>query len=119
MTYTNPDAEGALEQAALGLFADLGWRTVDAYHEVYADALRYAEFLDHGEPVTFEVPQIEGPVLSALRLGDRLLVRRTDFAEHSGPISLQIAGSSIDVPHREGQCQILTVPPPRAGSDNR
>jgi hypothetical protein len=80
-------------------------------HEVYADALRYAEFLNRGAPVTFDVPQTEGPVLSGLRLEDRLLVRRTDFAERPGPVSLRIKEGSIDVPRLEGQCQILTVPP--------
>uniref|UniRef100_UPI0025E591B9 type I restriction endonuclease n=1 Tax=Thiohalocapsa sp. TaxID=2497641 RepID=UPI0025E591B9 len=34
---TNPDAEAALEDATLDLFAELGWETVDAYHERYAE----------------------------------------------------------------------------------
>ena len=34
---TNPDAEAALEDATLGLFAELGWETVDAYHERYTE----------------------------------------------------------------------------------
>jgi len=34
---TNPDAEAALENATLELFAELGWDTVDAYHEHYAE----------------------------------------------------------------------------------
>ena len=32
MTYTNPDAEQALENATLALFAELGWETVNTYH---------------------------------------------------------------------------------------
>ncbi len=35
MTYHNPDAEASLETATLALFAELGWETVDAYHEVH------------------------------------------------------------------------------------
>ncbi|MBN2256494.1 MAG: type I restriction endonuclease subunit R, partial [Anaerolineaceae bacterium] len=35
MNYTNPDAEASLETATLALFAELGWETVDAYHEVH------------------------------------------------------------------------------------
>jgi type I restriction enzyme R subunit len=35
VTYTNPDAEASLEAATLALFAELGWETVDAYHEVH------------------------------------------------------------------------------------
>ena len=34
---TNPDAEAALEDATLDLFAELGWETVDAYHERYTE----------------------------------------------------------------------------------
>jgi type I restriction enzyme R subunit len=34
---TNPDAEAALEDATLDLFAELGWATVNAYHERYAE----------------------------------------------------------------------------------
>src|SRR5262245_11274256 len=35
MPRTKPDAEDALEQAAIQLFADIGWRTVNAYYETY------------------------------------------------------------------------------------
>jgi type I restriction enzyme R subunit len=35
---TNPDAEAALEDATLDLFAQLGWATVNAYHERYAES---------------------------------------------------------------------------------
>jgi hypothetical protein len=78
-------------------------------HQVYADSLRFRAFLDDGEPVTFDVPQTEGPVLSALRLGDRLLVRRTDFVDHPGPVSLQVGDWVVSVPRVEGECQILTM----------
>ena len=37
MTPTAPDAEDTLEQATAALFAELGWQTVNAYHEVYAE----------------------------------------------------------------------------------
>ena len=35
MPARKPDAEDALEQAAIQLFGDIGWRTVNAYHETY------------------------------------------------------------------------------------
>jgi type I restriction enzyme R subunit len=38
MTWINSDAEEALENATLALFAELGWQTVNAYHETYAEA---------------------------------------------------------------------------------
>jgi len=37
MSIPNPDAEEALENATLALFAELGWETVNAYHEVYGE----------------------------------------------------------------------------------
>ena len=37
MSYAPPDAEAALEEATLALFAELGWETVNAYHEVYGE----------------------------------------------------------------------------------
>jgi hypothetical protein len=80
-------------------------------HEIYADSLRFKEFLEDGEPVIFDVPQTEGPVLSALRLGDRLLVRRTDFSDHPRPVPLRSGDRIVDVPRVEGECQILTLLP--------
>jgi type I restriction enzyme R subunit len=40
MTGTHPDAEQALENATLALFAELGWQTVNAYDEVYGETPR-------------------------------------------------------------------------------
>ena len=37
MTHTSPDAEEALENATLALFAELGWETVNGYHEVTSE----------------------------------------------------------------------------------
>ena len=48
-------------------------------HEVYADAQQYGKFLDHGIPVTFDLPDKPGTVISGLALGDSVLIRRTDF----------------------------------------
>jgi hypothetical protein len=50
-------------------------------HEVYADSLAHAGFLDRGEAVTFDVPRQPDSVVSGLRLGDRVLARRTDFGD--------------------------------------
>jgi hypothetical protein len=52
-------------------------------HEVYAASLAHAGFLDRGEAVTFDVPKQAGSVVSGLRLGDRVLARRTDFGDAS------------------------------------
>ncbi len=79
-------------------------------HEVYAAAQQYGEFLEKGVPVTFQVPKRPGPVLSALRLGDRLLVRRTDFGDSPGPVELAVDTMKVPVPAAPGQCQIITIP---------
>src|SRR5579863_4867927 len=37
MSYTNPDSEdAAIEQPTIALFAELGWETLNCYHEVFA-----------------------------------------------------------------------------------
>ncbi len=78
-------------------------------HEVYAAAQAYGDFLRGGTPVTFEVPPAAGPVLSALRLGDRLLVRRTDFGKSSEPVSMAVDGRSVTVPPGSAECWILSL----------
>ncbi len=83
---------------------------VKPLHEVYAGALQYRDFLDRGRPVCFDVPPAPGPVVSGLRLGDRVLVRRTDFTDAAKPVTLRIDGRPLSVPRLDGKCQILTLP---------
>lgn len=78
-------------------------------HQVYAASLEFRDFLDNGEPVTFDMPEAEGPVVSALRLGDRLLVRRTDFADSPGLVALKVRGKTVQVPRVKRECQILAI----------
>jgi len=78
-------------------------------HETWAESLEYAEFLTGGVPVTFDVPRREGAVLSALRLGDRLLVRRSDFAGSEGQRAwLELDGRRIEVTDGSG-CRIVSI----------
>lgn len=79
--------------------------------EVYAASLRYKAFLDRGEPVCFDTPKQPGPVVSGLRLGDRVLVRRTDFEPAAGPVKLTVGGQTLTVPRAPGQCQMLQLGP--------
>ena len=79
-------------------------------HEVWAESLAYNELIVKGTPVIFDVPKQEGPVVSAVRLGGRLLVRRTDFAGPGGPVSLTVDGSQLSVPAVPGACQVLDLP---------
>lgn len=77
--------------------------------EVYAASLEYAEYLDKGEPINFEVPKQPGPVVSGLRLGNKVLVRRTDFDDTSAPITIRADGMTLSVPRVDGSCQVLSL----------
>ena len=78
-------------------------------HEVYAEALEFRDYLDRGHPITFAVPESDGSVISGLKLGNRILVRRTDFTEQSDPVVVTVDKRQIDVPRRPGLCQILEL----------
>jgi hypothetical protein len=79
-------------------------------HEVYAAAQQYGDFLERGTPVSFQVPKTPGAVVSGLRLGNRVLVRRTDFGGSTEPVELLIGSKRLAIPAVPGQCQILTIP---------
>ncbi len=79
-------------------------------HEVYAGAQEYGDFLDGGVPVTFEVPREPGTVVSGLRLGNRVLVRRTDFGGSRSEVRLPVGLGFVDVPSLPGACMILDAP---------
>lgn len=81
-----------------------------AVHEVYAAAQEYAEFVDRGVPIAFEVPKRPGAVVSGLLLEKRLLVRRTDFGPPGAKAEITVAGQRVTVPAAAGKCQIITVP---------
>ena len=85
-------------------------KEVQLLHPVWAAAQEYGEFLDNGEPITFEVPKQPGPVVSGLRLGNRVLVRRSEFSDAPEPVTLSVAGHTISVPRAEGRCQIIHLP---------
>lgn len=81
-----------------------------AVHEVYAAAQAYAEFIDRGVPVAFDVPKQPGAVVSGLLLEKRLLVRRTDFGAPAAKAEISVAGQTIPVSAAAGKCQIITLP---------
>ena len=85
-------------------------KEVRLLQEVYSAALEYKDFLDKGVPVTFAIPDVQGAVVSGLRLGNKVLVRRTDFTDDNKPVMLKIGEKSISVPRMEGKCQVLDLP---------
>jgi len=83
---------------------------VPPLHEVWAESLEYSQWLEKGHPILFDVPKSQTPIVSAVRLGPRLLVRRTDFDEsHPGAVAIKIDGTAVDVPHMPGKMQVLEI----------
>jgi hypothetical protein len=82
---------------------------IEPVHAVYAACGEYRDFMEHGRPVIFTLPAEAGPVISGLRLDDRLLIRRTDFADEPRPVTVNIQGLEVRIPRAEGCCQVLEV----------
>ena len=78
--------------------------------KVYAESLQYGDFLNKGTPITFDVPAQPGTVISGLKLGNRVLVRRTDFEGNAEPVATVIEQKTIQVPAKAGACQIIDLP---------
>jgi hypothetical protein len=130
-TTTSPPKEPdpAVRQFSAGAYQELLWhmllrghdtfflwcpeseiaQEIRPLHAAWAAALEFREFLDGGTPVTFDVPKQPGPVVSALRLGDRLLVRRTDFDGTREPVPLALDGLTVPIRRAEGRCQVLEI----------
>ena len=81
---------------------------VQLVQQVYAEAQEFGTFLDHGIPITFELPKATGTVVSGLQHGDRVLVRRTDFGKNRQPVNVLAGTRSISIPYKVGN-QIITI----------
>jgi hypothetical protein len=85
-------------------------------HQVYRESFRYSGFLTRGEPVTFDVPSEPSTVISGLRLGDQVLIRRSEYSATSAPESpvqvtlTKASNQQIEVPAIVGN-QIVTIEP--------
>ena len=82
-------------------------KEVRLLHPVWAAAQQYGEFLENGVPICFDIPRQPGPVISGLRLGDRVLVRRTDFTDQTEPVEIKIGDVTLTIPHEPGKCRIV------------
>jgi len=78
-------------------------------HQVYAQAQQYGRFLSEGKPVLFDVPKQPGTIISALKLNNRFLVRRTDFKKTSEPVEITVGNQKIKVKDTPGRCQIIKL----------
>ena len=83
-------------------------KEVRLVHEVYTAAGQYQGFLERGTPICFDVPKQPSAVVSGLRLGDQVLVRRTEFEKPSANASkthIQLAENplaQIEIPAQPG-----------------
>lgn len=78
-------------------------------HTVWAQAQKYGRFLEKGVPITFEVPKEPGPVVSGLRLKNRVLVRRTDFTDCEEPVKVKVGSRTISIARAPGRCVIMPI----------
>jgi hypothetical protein len=85
-------------------------KEIHLVHQVYSQAQQYGQFLSNGIPINFNVPKQPGIVISGLKLGNRVLVRRTDFKKNDFPVEITVDGAKITVPATLGRCQIISLP---------
>jgi hypothetical protein len=78
-------------------------------HQVYAEAQQYGKFLDYGIPVTFNLPEKPGTVISGLILGDSVLVRRTDFDQNRDNVQIMAGTRMIEVAYAPGKCSTISI----------
>jgi hypothetical protein len=78
-------------------------------HEVYAAAQKYGDFLDHGIPINFDVPNEPGTVISGLALGDSVLIRRTDFGINHEPVEIIAGTKPVTIEYAPGICRIISL----------
>ena len=77
-------------------------------HEVWAASLEYADFLEKGKPIAFNVPADPADVISGLALGDKVLVRRSHFgAAAAAAVSIVFEGKTIRIPAFTDECRVL------------
>jgi len=84
-------------------------KEIQLVHEVYSQAQQYGEFLSVGIPINFNVPKQASTVISGLKLPDRVLIRRTDFAGTSGDVEITIDNKKINVQAAPKSCQIISI----------
>ena len=67
-------------------------------------------WLEDGEAVNFSVPTQPGPIISGLRIGNWVLVRRSDFGDQPArKITLQFGKQTLVVPPLTGTCQVIEL----------
>jgi hypothetical protein len=78
-------------------------------HEVYAASQKYGEFLEHGIPITYDVPDSPGTVISGLAMRDSVLIRRTDFGTNHDPVGIFAGTKYLSIPYSPGICRVFAL----------
>ena len=84
-------------------------KEIQLVHQVYSQAQQYGEFLSDGIPINFSVPKQPVEVISGLKLGDRVLVRRSDFTKTRNPVEITVDNRRIKVNAVPNSCQIISI----------
>ena len=82
---------------------------VSLVHEVYADAQQFGDFLDNGWPITYDVPNEPGIVISGLALDDSVLIRRTDFNSDHSPVEILVGTKPLTIKYTPGVCKVYSL----------
>ncbi len=83
-------------------------KEISLLHEVYSESLRYGDFFEKGDVVTYDVPAKAETVISARAYDGRLLVKRTDFSSCEDSVSIKYNNHEYKIPPSEEG--ILTIP---------
>ena len=84
-------------------------KEIQLVHQVYAEAQQFEEFLSKGTPINFSVPRKPGAIISGLKLGNRILIRRTDFTKPQGPVEITVGKTKIKIAATPKRCQIVLL----------
>jgi hypothetical protein len=85
-------------------------KEIQLVHQVYDEAQQYGQFLSKGKPINFSIPKQPLTVISGLKLGDRVLVRRTDFKKSDKAVGIAVGDKRIKVRAAPQRCQIISLP---------
>jgi hypothetical protein len=68
-------------------------------HEVYAKSMLHSEFIQNGTPIDQHVPGTNSAVISGLRLGNKVIVKRSDFNGSRKDLSINLSETEfIEIP---------------------
>ena len=84
-------------------------KEIQLLHKVYSQSMEFNEFLLKGIPINFNIPKKPGTIISGLKLGDRVLVRRTDFVKSDKPTEIVVESRKIEIKPAAGKCQIISL----------